>query len=115
MLKGLYHNGQPVYIYVCLLISLTLSGAPLLQVLAGEEADITSSMLSTEDADTAAEELVYHVESPENGMVSLKESPDEEALNFTQAQVNSGEVIFIHQGKDFIRSSKYRCLHVNLS
>ncbi|KAM4618974.1 chondroitin sulfate proteoglycan 4 [Polymixia lowei] len=71
-----------------------------LEVLAGEESDITSSMLNTEDADTPAEELFYHVESPTNGVVSLKESPEDGVLNFTQAQINNGEVIFIHEGED---------------
>ncbi|TDH09805.1 hypothetical protein EPR50_G00090610 [Perca flavescens] len=71
-----------------------------LEVLAGEEADITSSMLNTEDADTPAEELVYHVEVPNNGMVALKEDPEESILNFTQAHINKGEVIFIHEGEE---------------
>ncbi|CAJ1056177.1 chondroitin sulfate proteoglycan 4%2C partial [Xyrichtys novacula] len=71
-----------------------------LEVLAGEEADITSSMLKTEDADTPEEELVYHVESPVSGMVALKETPDEGVYNFTQAHVNKGEVIFIHKGEE---------------
>ncbi|KAM9352065.1 chondroitin sulfate proteoglycan 4 [Symphorus nematophorus] len=71
-----------------------------LEVLAGEEADITSSMLNTDDADTPVEELVYHVEVPTNGMVALKEGPEEGIMNFTQAQVNRGEVIFIHEGEE---------------
>uniref|UniRef100_A0A4W6CP59 Chondroitin sulfate proteoglycan 4 n=1 Tax=Lates calcarifer TaxID=8187 RepID=A0A4W6CP59_LATCA len=71
-----------------------------LEVLAGEEADITSSMLNTEDADTPAEELVYQVEVPTNGIVALKEAPEESILNFTQAHINKGEVIFIHEGED---------------
>ncbi|XP_056138170.1 chondroitin sulfate proteoglycan 4 [Lampris incognitus] len=71
-----------------------------LEVLAGEEADITTSMLRAEDADTPAEELLYHVESPSAGRISLKESPEESILNFTQSQVNNGEVVFIHQGED---------------
>ncbi|XP_010780292.1 chondroitin sulfate proteoglycan 4-like, partial [Notothenia coriiceps] len=69
-------------------------------VLAGEEADITSSMLNTEDADTAAEQLVYSVELLTNGMVALKEAPEEELLNFTQSHINKGEVIFIHEGEE---------------
>lgn len=69
------------------------------KVLAGEEADITSSMLTTEDSDTPTEELVYNVEMPTNGMVALKEAPEEGILNFTQSQINKGEVIFIHQGE----------------
>lgn len=71
-----------------------------LEVLAGEEADITSSMLTTEDTDTPAEKLVYHVELPTNGIVALKEAPEEGVFNFTQAQINRGEVIFIHEGED---------------
>ncbi|XP_070687569.1 chondroitin sulfate proteoglycan 4 [Pempheris klunzingeri] len=71
-----------------------------LEVLAGEEADITSSMLNTEDADTPLEELVYHVEMPTSGMVALKEAPEEGILNFTQAHINKGEVIFIHEGEE---------------
>ncbi|XP_070763926.1 chondroitin sulfate proteoglycan 4 [Enoplosus armatus] len=71
-----------------------------LEVLAGEEADITSSMLNTDDADTPAEELVYHVEVPTNGMVALKEAPEEGVLNFTQAHINKGEVIFIHESEE---------------
>ncbi|KAM3870288.1 chondroitin sulfate proteoglycan 4 [Diretmus argenteus] len=71
-----------------------------LEVLAGEEADITSSMLYTEDTDTPPKDLVYNVEAPTNGMVSLKESPDESLLNFTQAQINNGEIIFIHEGEE---------------
>lgn len=81
----------------------------IFQVLAGEEADITASMLSTEDADTPAEQLVYHVESPKNGIVALKESPDEAIMNFTQAQINNGEVIFIHKGEGFIEARPTKC------
>ncbi|XP_029289259.1 chondroitin sulfate proteoglycan 4 [Cottoperca gobio] len=71
-----------------------------LEVLAGEEADITSSMLNTEDADTPAEELVYNVELPTHGMVALKQAPEEGLLNFTQVHINKGEVIFIHEGEE---------------
>ncbi|XP_072290897.1 chondroitin sulfate proteoglycan 4 [Eucyclogobius newberryi] len=71
-----------------------------LEVLAGEEADITASMLQTRDDDTDAAQLVYHVEAPTSGVVALKEAPDREVLNFTQAQVDNGEVIFIHEGEE---------------
>ncbi|KAJ3595964.1 hypothetical protein NHX12_002373, partial [Muraenolepis orangiensis] len=70
-------------------------------VLAGEESDITSSMLSTQDADTPLTELVYRVDAlPTGGMVALKEAPDQGIWNFTQAQINNGEVIFTHQGEE---------------
>lgn len=78
---------------------LPLSHFDFAQVLAGEEADITSSMLSTEDFDTPAEQLVYNVEVPTNGMVALKEAPEVGILNFTQSHINRGEVVFIHEGE----------------
>ncbi|XP_077567329.1 chondroitin sulfate proteoglycan 4 [Stigmatopora nigra] len=71
-----------------------------LEVLAGEEADITSSMLRTDDGDTPAEDVFYSVESPVNGMVAFKDFPEEAAVNFTQAQINNGEIIFIHEGEE---------------
>ncbi|XP_047206260.1 chondroitin sulfate proteoglycan 4 isoform X2 [Girardinichthys multiradiatus] len=71
-----------------------------LEVLAGEQAVITASMLSTEDADTPAEELVYHIEMPTNGVVALKEEPGESIQNFSQAHINRGEIIFIHEGEE---------------
>ncbi|XP_051917930.1 chondroitin sulfate proteoglycan 4 [Hippocampus zosterae] len=71
-----------------------------LEVLAGEEADITSSMLKCEDADTPAEDVYYNVESSTSGMVAFKDFPEEAAVNFTQAQIDNGEVIFIHEGEE---------------
>uniref|UniRef100_A0AAV2KZI6 Laminin G domain-containing protein n=1 Tax=Knipowitschia caucasica TaxID=637954 RepID=A0AAV2KZI6_KNICA len=71
-----------------------------LEVLAGEEADITANMLQTLDDDTDAVQLVYHVEAPTSGMVALKEAPEVPVMNFTQAQVDGGEVVFIHEGEE---------------
>ncbi|CAK6954433.1 chondroitin sulfate proteoglycan 4 [Scomber scombrus] len=71
-----------------------------LEVLAGEEADITPSMLNTADDDTPAEEIVYNIEAPTNGILALKEATEEGILNFTQAHINRGEVIFIHEGEE---------------
>lgn len=70
----------------------------LLQLLVGEESEITSSVLSTDDDDTPPEELLYTIEGPANGKVALKASPDDGVDSFTQAQINNGEVLFIHQG-----------------
>ncbi|KAL2093927.1 hypothetical protein ACEWY4_011239 [Coilia grayii] len=69
-----------------------------IEVVAGEEAEITSRELSTQDADTPSDELIYSIEVLTNGMVALKVSPDEGLDNFTQAQVDNAEIIFIHQG-----------------
>lgn len=84
------------------------------QVFAGESADITSSMLKTEDLDTPVEQLVYNVEAPVNGMVALKEAPEEGVLNFTQSQINRGEIIFVHEGKG-VRVRGYSMPFISIS
>ncbi|XP_066522892.1 chondroitin sulfate proteoglycan 4 [Hoplias malabaricus] len=71
-----------------------------LEVLAGEESEITNRVLNTEDQDSSPEELFYIIEPPSNGMVALKESPDNSIDSFSQAQINNGEVIFIHEGSE---------------
>ncbi|XP_023206659.1 chondroitin sulfate proteoglycan 4 [Xiphophorus maculatus] len=71
-----------------------------LEVLPGEQVAITASVLSTEDADTPAEELVYHVEMPTNGVMTLKQEPGQSIQNFSQAQLNRGEIIFTHEGEE---------------
>ncbi|KAJ8417936.1 hypothetical protein AAFF_G00227790 [Aldrovandia affinis] len=68
------------------------------EVLAGEDAEITSDMLSAGDTDTPPEEVVYSVESLSNGIVALKELPDSSIQNFTQAQINAGQLLFLHNG-----------------
>lgn len=70
-----------------------------MQVVAGQVADITPSMLTTEDADTPVEKLIYTVEAPVSGMVALKGAPEDGVLNFTQSQLNRGEVVFVHTGE----------------
>lgn len=55
-------------------------------------------MLNSVDEDTPSENLVYSIETPSNGIVALKVSPDDSVESFTQAQINNGEVLFIHQG-----------------
>ncbi|KAJ8417045.1 hypothetical protein AAFF_G00282720 [Aldrovandia affinis] len=69
-----------------------------LELLSGEDAEITANMLYTVDGDTPPEHLVYSIDVPSNGIVALKVSPGDSIENFTQAQINSGEVVFIHNG-----------------
>lgn len=68
------------------------------QLVVGEETEITSNALSADDLDTPPDKLVYNLEATKNGIVALKESPDYSIERFTQAQINNGEVIFIHKG-----------------
>ncbi|KAI5615469.1 chondroitin sulfate proteoglycan 4 [Silurus asotus] len=71
-----------------------------LELLIGEEMEITSKSLSAEDLDTPPDKLVYNIEGTKNGIVALKELPDLVIERFTQAQINNGEVIFIHKGSE---------------
>ncbi|XP_077173689.1 chondroitin sulfate proteoglycan 4 [Paroedura picta] len=69
-----------------------------LQMPEGGTAEITADLLRSEDEDTPAEEVVYSIRTPVNGKVVLKTSPRNAALRFSQAQINSRLVHFIHQG-----------------
>ncbi|KAF5908312.1 chondroitin sulfate proteoglycan 4-like, partial [Clarias magur] len=71
-----------------------------LELLVGEETEITSKALSAEDMDTPADKLVYNIEATNSGIIALKESPDYSIENFTQAQIDNSEVIFIHKGSE---------------
>ncbi|XP_076125509.1 chondroitin sulfate proteoglycan 4 [Alosa pseudoharengus] len=71
-----------------------------IEVVVGEEAVITNRELNTQDVDTPKDELIYSVEALTNGMVALKITPDESIDNFTQAQIDNGEIIFIHEGSE---------------
>lgn len=76
-----------------------------MQLLVGEETEITSKALSTDDMDTPPDKLVYNIEATTSGIIALKESPDFSIEIFTQAQINNGEVIFIHKGSPLQMSS----------
>ncbi|KAG1952423.1 chondroitin sulfate proteoglycan 4 [Pimephales promelas] len=71
-----------------------------LELLVGEESEITANILSSDDLDTPPEELVYSIEKPSNGIVAFKVSPDDSVDSFTQAQINNGEVLFTHSGSE---------------
>ncbi|MBN3316867.1 CSPG4 protein, partial [Atractosteus spatula] len=69
-----------------------------LELRAHATAKITASELNTEDLDTPPEDLVYSIEPPTNGYVALESSPNNSIRGFTQAQINNGQVIFVHKG-----------------
>ncbi|XP_058012828.1 chondroitin sulfate proteoglycan 4 [Ahaetulla prasina] len=69
-----------------------------LQIEEGGAAEITPEMLQSEDEDTPLEEVIYSIRTPVNGKVVLKSSPDSPIQRFTQAQISSHLVQFIHEG-----------------
>ncbi|NXO60683.1 CSPG4 protein, partial [Aramus guarauna] len=69
-----------------------------LQLREGAMAAIGPHVLSAEDEDSPAEEVTYSIQPPANGKVVLRSAPDAEVRRFTQAQINNGLVLFVHQG-----------------
>ncbi|EHB17291.1 Chondroitin sulfate proteoglycan 4 [Heterocephalus glaber] len=70
----------------------------ILQVWVNSVTEITRGDLCAEDGDSSLQDLVYWVTPPSNGHLALKSSPGESIQNFTQAQINEGQVVFEHSG-----------------
>uniref|UniRef100_A0A8D2ITV2 Laminin G domain-containing protein n=1 Tax=Varanus komodoensis TaxID=61221 RepID=A0A8D2ITV2_VARKO len=62
---------------------------------------ITMNDLCTEDKDSTPAELLYSVSPPSNGHLALKSSPNKPILNFTQAHIEEGQLVFVHNGMLF--------------
>ncbi|NWY58213.1 CSPG4 protein, partial [Chionis minor] len=69
-----------------------------LQLREGTMAAIGPHILSAEDEDSPAEEVTYSIQPPANGKVVLRSAPGTEVRQFTQAQINNGLILFVHQG-----------------
>ncbi|KAG8131106.1 hypothetical protein E2320_017659 [Naja naja] len=67
-----------------------------LRVWVGSVTEITTNELLAEDKDSSPAELLYSVSPPNNGHLALKSSPNKNILNFTQAHIEEGQVVFIH-------------------
>ncbi|PKU27940.1 hypothetical protein llap_21756 [Limosa lapponica baueri] len=63
----------------------------------GTTAAIGPHILSAEDEDSPAEEVTYSIQPPANGKVVLRSAPGAEVRRFTQAQINNGLILFVHQ------------------
>ena len=65
----------------------------------GGVAKITTSDLTAFDPDDAPEDLAYKVSRVTSGFVALESAPDRAVTTFTQADLEAGRVIFVHDGK----------------
>ncbi|XP_071260501.1 chondroitin sulfate proteoglycan 4-like isoform X2 [Salvelinus alpinus] len=73
--------------------------APSLSVVQGDTVALGAENLNVEDLDNPSEDIQYIVISkPNNGYLALGGSLNESVVAFTQAQINSGEVYFVHDG-----------------
>ncbi|XP_078531202.1 chondroitin sulfate proteoglycan 4-like [Lissotriton helveticus] len=68
------------------------------RVWVGSVTEITPNELAAEDGDSSPEDLAYSVTPPSNGHLALKSAPNKSILNFTQAHINEGQLLFVHSG-----------------
>ncbi|NXC39821.1 CSPG4 protein, partial [Penelope pileata] len=69
-----------------------------LQLREGTTATIGPQALHAEDEDSPTAEVTFSIQPPANGMVVLRSAPSTAVQSFTQAQIDSGLVLFVHQG-----------------
>ncbi|KAM7157124.1 chondroitin sulfate proteoglycan 4 isoform 2-T2 [Molossus nigricans] len=69
-----------------------------LQMWEGATVPIPMTALRGTDSDSEPEDLVYTIEQPSNGRVVLQTALGTEVHSFTQAQLDSGLVLFSHRG-----------------
>lgn len=75
-----------------------LQPLPVPQLRKGATATIGPQTLRAEDEDSPAAEVTFSIQPPVNGKVVLRPAPGVEVRRFTQAQIDSGLVLFVHQG-----------------
>lgn len=69
-----------------------------LQIWEDATVPIPPEALRVTDNDSGPEDLVYTIEQPSNGWIALRAAPDTKVHHFTQAQLDSGLVLFSHRG-----------------
>ncbi|MCB1512138.1 MAG: polymer-forming cytoskeletal protein [Hyphomicrobiaceae bacterium] len=82
-----------------------LAGDHVIEVTRGKSAGITVADLQAIDPDDPAENLTFSVVRPTRGFVAKSSAPGDEITSFTQADINGGGVIFVHDGSDTARAS----------
>ncbi|XP_054755610.2 chondroitin sulfate proteoglycan 4-like [Lytechinus pictus] len=69
-----------------------------LAAIMGALTPITNASLSASDPDTPDTNLTYTITNPGNGMLVYWRSKEESILSFSQADINTRDVLFVHQG-----------------
>uniref|UniRef100_A0A8C5M3B5 Laminin G domain-containing protein n=1 Tax=Leptobrachium leishanense TaxID=445787 RepID=A0A8C5M3B5_9ANUR len=70
----------------------------IFRVWVGSVTEVTSEDLAAEDKDSPPTDLLYSITPPNNGHLALKSDPNKSILNFTQENINTGQVVFVHSG-----------------
>ena len=64
----------------------------------GGQVAVTPSDLRATDVDDTPADLTFSVTLPRNGHVARADAPDAAIGQFTQADVNAGQILFVHDG-----------------
>ncbi len=83
----------------------SISGDLDLLVSKGQSVRITLEDLNAVDPDNTAQELTFTVTRPKNGFVTLSSNPGRPVETFTQADLESGVVLFRHDGSNTPKAS----------
>jgi cytoskeletal protein CcmA (bactofilin family) len=78
----------------------TLAGDLKLTVSKGKAVRLTTDDLTAIDPDDAPEDLTFAVDNMRNGFVVSLDAPKVPAQTFTQAELESGNIVFVHDGKE---------------
>ncbi|XP_069563967.1 chondroitin sulfate proteoglycan 4-like isoform X1 [Brachyistius frenatus] len=70
----------------------------VLRVWVSSVTEIRLDDLRAQDLDSPSEELHFMVTPPSNGHLALKSAPMRAVLNFTQAHIDQGQLLFVHKG-----------------
>ncbi|XP_008293396.1 chondroitin sulfate proteoglycan 4 [Stegastes partitus] len=70
----------------------------VLRVWVSSVTEIRQEDLRARDLDSPPEELLFMVTPPSNGHLALKSAPMKAVLNFTQAHIDQGQLLFVHKG-----------------
>ncbi|CAJ1069227.1 chondroitin sulfate proteoglycan 4 [Xyrichtys novacula] len=70
----------------------------VLRVWVSSVTEIRPEDLRAQDLDSPPEELHFMVTPPSNGHLALKSAPMMAVLNFTQAHIDQGQLLFVHKG-----------------
>ncbi len=82
-----------------------LAGDLDLTVDKGKSVEITTTDLTAFDPDDDAEDLTYTVSNVTNGFIALSAKPKDPVKKFTQADLESGKVSFVHDGTETTKAS----------
>ncbi|CAL1614865.1 unnamed protein product [Knipowitschia caucasica] len=70
----------------------------VLRVWVSSVTEIRPEDLRAEDLDSASDQLHFMITPPSNGHLALKSAPMRPVLNFTQAHIDQGQLLFVHKG-----------------